>query len=64
MIHIGDIRPKLSDRWANMPEIPREDLNVRNKRDRMVLGCILRMICLLVLAFAVCSGFLICSYLY
>lgn len=64
MIHIGDIRPKPSDKWADMPEIPREDPNVRDKRDRMMLGCLFRLICLLVLAFAVCLGFLICSYLY
>lgn len=39
MIHIGDIIPKPSDKWADMPEIPRE-LDELDKRERRIMGCL------------------------
>lgn len=50
MIHIGDIIPKPSDKWADMPKIPRE-LDELDKRERRIMGC-LCVIVGLVLIFA------------
>ena len=40
MIHIGDIIPKPSDKWADMPEIPKDDLDKLDERERRIMGCL------------------------
>ena len=61
MIHIGDIIPKPSDKWADMPEIPK-DLDELDKRERKVFGCLYVIIGILMLGVAMCTGFMICSF--
>ena len=61
MIHIGDIKRKSSDKWADMPEIPRE-LDELDERERRVFGCLYLLLGVLVLGAAVCTGFIICLY--
>ena len=40
MIHIGDIIPKPFDKWADMPEIPKDDLDKLDEREGRVFGCL------------------------
>ena len=64
MTHIGFISPNPSDKWADMPEIPKEDYNTMTNHERKVMGCLYLVVGVVMIFATLLVGILSMLYLY